>query len=649
MTGRESARRFHFLREIASGGFGSVYLCKVVHADGFSRLAAVKLLKTQWTDNEEVVHRIRDEARLLGLLRHRNIVDVMDLTSIDGRTAVVMEYLEAVDFRTVTRSLQAQDSRIPAKAALEGMAAVAGALDAAYNRPPIPGDKPLRVIHRDIKPSNIMIDETGMVKVLDFGVARSEIDGRESHTRELQFGSVDYMAPERLFFEPETPASDVYSLSATLYEILALEKLGKARGSPEKHATHLADRLSFLRAQLSLTGASAIELEALLRSGLAFEHEERPSAAAFFQRARALSRLMEGEDLSSWAERTLPALIQEGQDAPQEASPLTQAVLTEDSQAFGGEPEPPPDPSLAAAVQRGALAELGNSNSDAARLLQRPLDVADDVDEWEDVPTRVTDEAQAAASKSLAPAPVSRDPIDEARAALLNAAPPEPVLAEEDPLATDEQPTMPYVAGRTIVPDDDTYDEFFGEATTPRHPFLTTPVPEPAASAQIISPAPAPEPAPEPPPAKQSRMMVIVAGLVLGCAVPIGLLGLGGIALALDVGGIRTALAPSEAVVVPDELDDFDAPTPEAVPPEPQPLEASGGIVFTSADPRTEKLKVRCGAESGSGTLSARVGVASAEKCMITAYPERLRVVIEGATEGQYTCFVDGEEACTRE
>ena len=146
VNGRESARRFHFLREVASGGFGSVYLCKVVHADGFSRLAAVKLLKAQWTDNEEVVHRMRDEARLLGLLRHRHIVDVMDLTSIDGRTAIVMEYLEAVDFRTVSRELTEPGSRIPVRAALEAMAAVAGALDAAYNRPPIPGEKPLRVI-----------------------------------------------------------------------------------------------------------------------------------------------------------------------------------------------------------------------------------------------------------------------------------------------------------------------------------------------------------------------------------------------------------------------------------------------------------------------------------------------------------------------
>ena len=80
-----------------------------------------------------------------------------------------------------------------------------------HNRPPMKGDKPLRVVHRDIKPSNIMLDAHGLPKVLDFGVAQSDIVSREANTQDLQFGSVDYMAPERLFFEPETPASDVYS------------------------------------------------------------------------------------------------------------------------------------------------------------------------------------------------------------------------------------------------------------------------------------------------------------------------------------------------------------------------------------------------------------------------------------------------------
>ncbi len=334
MSSRDNARRFHFLREIASGGFGSVYLAKVMHSDGFSRLVAVKLLKSQWSDSEEVARRMRDEARLLGLLRHRNIVDVIDLTAIDGRAAVIMEYLEAVDLRFVTVRLGEMGEQIPVKAALEICAAIASALDAAFNRPPIPGDKPLRVVHRDIKPSNVMVDENGVVKVLDFGVARSELADRESHTQDLQFGSVDYMAPERLFFEPESHSSDIYSLGATFFELLALEKLGKAKGRHEKHALFLADRLSFLRSRVSLRGTAATEVESLLKASLDFDQEKRPTAAEFYQRCRALSRLVDDEDLPGWAERTLAPLIHEAASVPQIPTPMTDSVRMEDSVLF---------------------------------------------------------------------------------------------------------------------------------------------------------------------------------------------------------------------------------------------------------------------------------------------------------------------------
>jgi serine/threonine-protein kinase len=393
LSSRETARRFHFLREIASGGFGTVYLTKVMHADGFSRLVAVKLLKSQWTDSDEVARRMRDEARLLGLLRHRHIVDVMDLTAIDGRAAVVMEYLEAVDLKHIVKRLAAEGGRLPVRAVLEIGAAVASALDAAYNRPPIPGDKPLRVIHRDIKPSNIMVDETGMVKVLDFGVARSEIENRESHTQDLQFGSVDYMAPERLFFEPETPASDVYSLGATLYELIALDKLGKGRGRPALHRKAIAERLERIGPALAAAGPHAADVRALLEQSLVYEHESRPTAAEFYQRARTLARALPDDDMASWSERVLPGWIKASQDSNTRPSPLDDAVLTEDSSAFSGVLSDADlisvDGAIGDELRRGALAELEETGAlsvapatgaprAAAPVASLVADVADD-------------------------------------------------------------------------------------------------------------------------------------------------------------------------------------------------------------------------------------------------------------------------------
>lgn len=332
----KTARKFHFLREIAAGGFGSVYLAKVMHNDGFSRLAAVKLLHQQWSENQEVARRMRDEARLLGWLRHRNIVDVIGLTTIGGRVAVVMEYLEAVDLKAVVQSHLERGQPVPPRGALEAISFVASALDAAYNRPPYQGERPLHVIHRDIKPSNIMLDESGTVKVLDFGVARAEFDQRESHTQEMQFGSIEYMPPERLFMEPDTPASDVYSLGATLYELLALERFGKARSRPERHATFLNDRLELLRsttpAMMSPAGTELIEF---LRSLLAHSVDQRPGAADVVSRCRALSRTFDGDGLTEWAESVIPPLVKAMREAPREPNPLTNTIQIEDDVGLG--------------------------------------------------------------------------------------------------------------------------------------------------------------------------------------------------------------------------------------------------------------------------------------------------------------------------
>ena len=337
MANPEIVRQFEFLREIASGGFGSVYLTKVMHPDGFSRIAAVKLLHRRWSENEEVARRMRDEARLLGWLRHRNIVDVVDLTSLDGRAAIIMEYLEAVDLKALVQALGHTENAMGPQVCLQVIAAVSSALDAAFNRPPFPGEKPLRVIHRDIKPSNIMIDDSGLVKVLDFGVARAEFDARESDTRELQFGSIDYMPPERLLFEPESPRSDVYSLGATLFEMITTEKLGKAKGSPVKHSAFLADRLSFLRATTSGTGPATTDLETMLAECLAYEATDRPAAATLGVRCRELSRSFDGPSLQEWSESNIPALLVIGAESGDKYNPMTGRVLTEDRIALGGD------------------------------------------------------------------------------------------------------------------------------------------------------------------------------------------------------------------------------------------------------------------------------------------------------------------------
>jgi len=506
----DGARRFHFLREIASGGFGSVYLAKLMHADGFSRLAAVKLLHRRWSENEEIAQRMRDEARLLGWLRHRNIVDVVDLTSIDGRAAIIMEYLEAVDLKIIVHELTALGQRMPVRAALESCGFVASALDAAYNRPPVAGEKPLRVIHRDIKPSNIMVDDAGLVKVLDFGVARAEFDARESHTRDLQFGSVDYMPPERLFFEPETPASDVYSLGSTLYELLTLEKLGKARGRPERHAALIADRMSYLRALLALPGPLANELDDLLAHCLAYEQERRPTSAEVTTRTRALARAIGGPTVAEWAEVNVPPTLQKVREIPRRPNPLTDTILSEDSLSFTREE-----------------AETLDQDSALPPLEVRPdaTLVSDDDPRWAALRAAAVAEIESEVTPFGTSAPVQADlPPDPS----IFGPPSEPALTpvEEDPEPTlpPEPPVAePPFAAPPPGPSHDPYDAETPGATDAisapylrselaSGPFTATPKSSPPVELDPLPPPTPPAPAPPPVPSPVETEPVKLGG-----------------------------------------------------------------------------------------------------------------------------------------
>ena len=623
MSTRETARRFHFLREIASGGFGTVYLCKVMHADGFSRLVAVKLLKSQWIDSEEVTRRIRDEARLLGLLRHRNIIDVLDLTSIGGRAAVVMEYLEAVDLRYVIKDCTQGGKRIPTRACLEMIGACANALDAAYNRPPIPGDKPLRVIHRDIKPSNIMVDESGMVKVLDFGVARSEIEGREAHTQGLQFGSVEYMAPERLFFEPETPASDVYSLGVTLYEILTLEKLGKARGRPRQHAAFVEDRLSFLRAQVPMQGQAANELEELLRESILYEHEDRPTAAGFYKRARALARALPGDDLLSWAEEELPPLIQRAMDAPRKPSPLTDSVQTEDSIAFSLARAVPETPQAPAAAQEVS-----------------PTIVFDQI--TEEAPKGVPD-AQASvlaalrdgADPALIPASgAPRAPRMETEEilAVLN---PVPAEAELPPEAT--QVLFEDITGTgeaTLVVTDDELMPPSSLFTSPGKGSGQSTASTTRPNRSTLPPS-APPLAPDGPEPGGFPFLAVGVGL-LAC------LGVFAVVFFADIGGLRSGLeadladVPTAELRVPELPDLVGLPDAEVVP-----------LNFVSAIP-LRTFRVTCDGMTATGDGRVGLDLEGAASCVVQGVQEdrsRLTVTMEDVVAGTWNCFAS-ESAC---
>lgn len=298
--------QFEMVELIGVGGFGSVYRARFVGEGGFSKDVALKVLSQRLEDGDEVAQRLRDEARMLGLLRHRAIVQVDRLTRLDGRWTIVMEYVEGCSLARVLRH-----GAIPPTTAAEIIGEIAGALHTAYNRIG-PNGAPLHLLHRDIKPSNIQITPHGEVKVLDFGIARAEFEAREAETRSLTFGTLEYMSPERLDMQGEGPESDVYALGVMWYEMLVGEHFGRTSARRDRHETKLSGAL----ARLDTVAGLPAELREPLRAMLTWTPEDRPTAAEIERRCLQVRGAPGSEPLRFWTERVVVPLMRLPNESP---------------------------------------------------------------------------------------------------------------------------------------------------------------------------------------------------------------------------------------------------------------------------------------------------------------------------------------------
>ncbi|MEC7240831.1 MAG: serine/threonine-protein kinase [Myxococcota bacterium] len=302
------------IETLGEGTFGTVYVARVTEG-AIQRTVVLKVMKANWVDNEDILSRSKDEAALLARLNHDNIVKVEQLTTLQGRPAVVMEYIRGLTLDVVVKKTGA----IPVGVALQIVARVASALGAAYNKIPPGMESPLRVVHRDIKPSNIILSVNGAVKVLDFGTARGEFGEREAETRSVTLGSPRYMAPERFDGVYSGPAIDMYALGVTFFELLGGRSMGRMPLNPERHREKVETALDALRPEKG-GGKDLDELLSLIRECLEYDHEKRISAADFRKRALAVLSSLSGGTITLdiyaetvvepvWEKRTRKAVV----------------------------------------------------------------------------------------------------------------------------------------------------------------------------------------------------------------------------------------------------------------------------------------------------------------------------------------------------
>lgn len=303
---------------LGEGSFGTVYVARIKEG-AIQRTVVLKVLKASWIDNEDILSRSKDEAALLARLNHDNIVKVEQLTTLQGRPAVVMEYVRGLTLDVIVK----KSGAIPVGVVLQIVARVASALDAAYNKIPPGMDSPLRVVHRDIKPSNIILSVNGAVKVLDFGTARGEFGEREAETISVTLGSPRYMAPERFDGVNSGPAIDIYAMGVTFYELLGGRSMGRMPLNPDRHREKVDKALDALRPEKG-GGKDLDELLNLIRDCLAYDHEARVGATEFRKRALKILSTLSGATitLDIFAETVVEPVWEERKKQP--VIPLSQ-------------------------------------------------------------------------------------------------------------------------------------------------------------------------------------------------------------------------------------------------------------------------------------------------------------------------------------
>ncbi|MEZ4236398.1 MAG: serine/threonine-protein kinase [Myxococcota bacterium] len=289
-------RAYRIVDVVGQGGLATVWRAELLGPGGFVRPVALKMLRPEHAEDAELGQRLRDEARILALVRHRAIVAVDELALLEGTWAVVMELVDGVDLRRLL-----DQDRVPLPAALEILAEVAAGLDAAH-RATGPDGQPLGLVHRDLKPGNLLVTPLGEVKLADFGVARGRFAGREAATTVFSYGSPGYVAPERAELV-DVPEGDVYSAGAVLYELVTGTKFGRGSRSPRRHDARVAEAVDAARRQGAPPAVCA-----LVRRMLAFEPDARPCARDVERQARALLGMVAGGTLREWAARALPAV-----------------------------------------------------------------------------------------------------------------------------------------------------------------------------------------------------------------------------------------------------------------------------------------------------------------------------------------------------
>ena len=325
---------------IAEGGMAAVWAARMKGSRGFQKVVAIKTMLPDLSDDENFEAMFHDEARLIARIRHPHIVEMVDLGDEDGMLYIVMEWVDGDTLFTLNRRAKSRGG-IPLPLLLRIASDACAGLHAAHELRDDSG-KPLGLVHRDVSPQNVMISEGGIVKIVDFGVAKAAGRMHETRVAGLMKGKVPYLSPEQLAGEKVDRRSDIFSFGIVLYAMVSGRHPFRAQ-EDSKTIENISTRAPVPLSELAPD--THPELEAIILKALEKDPADRWQTCAEMQRALdqllgSMGTTVTDGDVAAFLHDVLGDLIEERRAALKEA--IRKADGRAPSEAGAGKTRPRP-------------------------------------------------------------------------------------------------------------------------------------------------------------------------------------------------------------------------------------------------------------------------------------------------------------------
>lgn len=371
--------KYHLIKRLAVGGMGEVFLAKLHGPSGFNKLLVIKRILKLHSSNPAFVEMFLSEARITAQLSHANIVQIYEMGEIDHCYYLAMEYVHGKSLRDIIERARKLGEAIPAAHVATMLGQLCMGLSYAHNARNVVGE-PIGIIHRDINPQNLLVSYTGDTKLIDFGIAKSELSGVRTESGTIK-GKFVYMSPEQTAARELDKRSDIFSVGICLYEtltlfnpfvksnaVLSMDAIQRLEPAPVAESNRrlapfdpIISKALAKRPEARYTDCLdlAEELESLLKSGAI---DKPPQSLAQYM-AELFEEQIEQE------KRLLTAALELSDGSAHQGANESSAKAHTANEPTG-QPAPAATPAQAAALERGPLlAAFDRDQEQRARLL----------------------------------------------------------------------------------------------------------------------------------------------------------------------------------------------------------------------------------------------------------------------------------------